>query len=259
MRAEGTALTHVLYQHLGPGIESWLNDLKPVQVKELKEAFENMEKEGKGKGSLKPERMTRAQAREAESVAASGEGDAGGGGEPADAAGEFPPKHVLLGSKYNIDDPADLDPRAFAEPVDITPKLPSTMSTMLTSSKWKERKEVLDELNTLLTATPRILDAPEVAGLAKALATRIQGDANINCVMTAASCMEALAKGMMASFARYREVVVPLMLERLKERKTNVTESIGAALDAVFASVSVWLLQWHVNLCLVIHTTDHSR
>ncbi|KAL0571687.1 hypothetical protein V5O48_010274 [Marasmius crinis-equi] len=222
VRAEGTALTHVLYQYLGPGIESWLNDLKPVQVKELKEAFENMEREGKGKGSLKPERLTRAQAREAESAAASGEVD----GEEA-------------GGEGAAEDPVNLDPRAFAEPVDITPKLPSTMSAMLTSSKWKERKEVLDELNTLLTSTPRISDAPEIGGLAKALATRIQGDANINCVMTAASCMEALAKGMMTSFARYREAVVPLMLERLKERKTNVTDSIGAALDAVFASTTL--------------------
>ena len=66
VRAEGTQLTHILYQYIGPGIESFLNDLKPVQVKELKEAFEGMEKEGKGKGSLKPERLTRAAARAAE-------------------------------------------------------------------------------------------------------------------------------------------------------------------------------------------------
>jgi cytoskeleton-associated protein 5 len=38
-------------------------------VKELKEAFEAMEKEGKGKGSVKPERFTRAQARELENAA----------------------------------------------------------------------------------------------------------------------------------------------------------------------------------------------
>lgn len=43
-------------------------DLKPVQVKELKETFEGMEKEGKGKGSLKPERLTRMQAREVETA-----------------------------------------------------------------------------------------------------------------------------------------------------------------------------------------------
>lgn len=75
VRAEGTLLTHALYQYIGPGIETWLADLKPVQVKELKEAFDGMEKDGKGKGSLKPERLTRAQAREAEAAAANGEED----------------------------------------------------------------------------------------------------------------------------------------------------------------------------------------
>ncbi len=39
-------------------------DLKPVQVKELKDTFEALEKEGKGHKSVKPDRMTRAQSRE---------------------------------------------------------------------------------------------------------------------------------------------------------------------------------------------------
>ena len=75
VRSEGTQLTHIFYQYIGLGIESWLADLKPVQVKELKEAFEELDKEGKGKGSLKPERMTRAAAREAEANAAAGVDD----------------------------------------------------------------------------------------------------------------------------------------------------------------------------------------
>jgi len=58
---------------MGSSIEPWLNDLKPVQIKELKEAFDNMEKEGRGKGTVKPERLTRAQAREASQVANSDE------------------------------------------------------------------------------------------------------------------------------------------------------------------------------------------
>ncbi len=70
VRAEGSSLTLILYQYLGPGIETWLGDLKPVQVKELKDSFENLEKEGKGHKTLKPVRLTRAQARE---VAAAGE------------------------------------------------------------------------------------------------------------------------------------------------------------------------------------------
>ncbi|KAJ7658710.1 hypothetical protein DFH06DRAFT_1407161 [Mycena polygramma] len=100
-------------------------------------------------------------------------------------------------------------------------------------------KEVLDDLLTLLNSTPRIKDGPEIGKLSKSLAIRIQGDANINCVMTAAACMQALAKAMLGSFARYRELVVGPMLERLKERKANVTDSIGDALDAVFSSTTL--------------------
>jgi cytoskeleton-associated protein 5 len=75
-------LTRALYQNLGPGIEPWLADLKPVQVKELKEGFEEMEKDGKGKGSLKPERLTRAQAREAEASGGEEEAETGAKEEP---------------------------------------------------------------------------------------------------------------------------------------------------------------------------------
>ncbi|KAI0831213.1 ARM repeat-containing protein [Trametes gibbosa] len=219
VRAEGTQLAHVLYQYIGPGIESWLADLKPVQVKELKEAFEGLEKEGKGRGSLKPERMTRAGAREAEAAAEMGGGDAE---EAAPAEDEPPP-----------------DPRMFAEEVDIVPKLPANLQTLIKSSKWKERKEVLDELHTLVNATPRIKEASELGEVARALALCVQKDANINCVMVAANCLEGFAKGMMKSFARYRESTVPPMLERLKERKANVTDAIGNALDAIFATTTL--------------------
>jgi cytoskeleton-associated protein 5 len=135
-------------------------------------------------------------------------------------------------------EPAPLDPRAFAEPVDIGPKLSPTLQATLKSTKWKERKEPLDDLLTLLSATPRIKDSSEIGELAKSLAIRISSDANISVVMVAAACIEELAKGMMVAFSRYRESVVPLMLERMKERKASVTDTIGTALDAVFATVS---------------------
>ncbi|TFY82674.1 hypothetical protein EWM64_g1342 [Hericium alpestre] len=219
VRAEGTNLVHSLYLFLGAGIEPFLNDLKPVQVKELKEAWEGMEKEGKGRGTLKPDRMTRQQAREAEEREAAG-------GDAEDALPE------------EVEDLAPPDPRQFVEEVDVTAKFPSNLQANLSSSKWKERKEGLDDLLTLLNATPRIKEAPSLGDLAKSLATCIHKDANINCVTTAAQCMEALAKGLMDHF-RYRETVVPPMLERLKERKAAVTDIIGAALDAVFLTTNL--------------------
>ncbi|KAL5529163.1 hypothetical protein ACEPAG_5137 [Sanghuangporus baumii] len=211
VRAEGTNLVQTLYQSIGPAIEPWLADLKPVQVKELKENFEKMDSEGKGKGSLKPERFTRAQAREVDA------------GVEEEAAQEDPP---------------EMDPRAFAEEVDISDKVPSGFQTALASSKWKERKEALDDILTVLNATPRIKDSPGIVDVVKALAGRMS-DANINCVMTAANCLEALAKGMMKNFARFRDMVVPPMLERLKERKQSVTDAIGNALDAVFSTTAL--------------------
>jgi cytoskeleton-associated protein 5 len=118
------------------------------------------------------------------------------------------------------------------------PKFPANLHTNLASSKWKERKEALDELLALINATPRIKEAPDYGELTKTLATMIHKDANVNCVIVAAQCLDGLAKGMMGSFARYREVIVPHMMERLKERKANVTDPIQAALDSIFTTVS---------------------
>lgn len=130
------------------------------------------------------------------------------------------------------------DPRSFAEPVNIVPKMPASFYANLKSSKWKERKEALDELSTLVSSTLVIEDAADLGELSRSLAACIAKDANVNCVIVAANCLEGLAKGMQKSFAKHHESVVPLMLERLKERKANVTDPIGTALDAIFATVS---------------------
>ncbi len=86
VRAEGTQLALTLYQYIGPAIDPFLNDLKPLQVKELKDAFEKLEAEGKGRGTLKPERMTMRGAREAEAAEEAG-GDGGAeGSAPTEGA-----------------------------------------------------------------------------------------------------------------------------------------------------------------------------
>lgn len=134
----------------------------------------------------------------------------------------------------------------FAEEVNIVPKLPSNLQASLKSSKWKERKEALDELLTLLNATQRIQDAQELGELARSLAHCIHKDANINCVMTAANCLEVLAKAVMAPFGKHHESLIPPMLERMKERKATVTDAIGAALDAIFTTVCSRILSLHI-------------
>ncbi|KAI6150798.1 microtubule associated protein [Pisolithus tinctorius] len=223
VRAEGTQLVHTIYRYIGPSIDPFLGELKPVQVKELQEAFETMEKEGNGKGSLKAERFTREHQRESDANAA------------VDETPEGSPEECF-NCLLEIDIP---DPRMLAEVANIVSKFPSNMQASLASSKWKERKEVLDELLTLVNATPRIQDAPEISELSKSLATCIQKDANVNCVVAAANVLEGLARGVMEPFGKLREALVPPILERLKERKASVTDAIGAALDAIFLTTSL--------------------
>ncbi|KZS89887.1 microtubule associated protein [Sistotremastrum niveocremeum HHB9708] len=214
VRAEGSQLAQALYQNIGAAIDPWLAELKPVQVKELQESFEALEKDGKGKAGFKPERMTRARAREVEASVDNVIED------------EAQPEEAMP------------DPRSLMDPIDITSKLPADFQANISSSKWKDRKEVLDALLVVLKAAPRIQDVPGVGDVLKALAGRMS-DANINCVIVAAQCIEALGQGLMGAFSRYKETVLQPMLDRLKERKQNVTDAIGLGLDALFAALSL--------------------
>lgn len=69
---QGTGLTLALYSYLGQALLPSLQDLKPVQLKELTEAFQAMDVSPQPGGSGKPTRFTRKQAREMEAAASSG-------------------------------------------------------------------------------------------------------------------------------------------------------------------------------------------
>lgn len=63
-------------------------------------------------------------------------------------------------------------------------------------------------------------------------------DANVLCVILAAQCIEKLARGLRSDFSRYKGTVTAPILGKTKEKKQNVQDALGAALDAVAASVS---------------------
>lgn len=54
-------------------------------------------------------------------------------------------------------DVEDADTFDFADPVDITAKLPSNFYELLASKKWQERREALDALLEQ-AKTPKIMD-----------------------------------------------------------------------------------------------------
>lgn len=223
VRAEATYLVQELHRWLGSALDPHLAELKPVQIKELNESFVNEDK---------PEqtRFTRSQQRER----ARKEAEASLSGAGAAANDEAAEVDTEDDAEGEADVPDAFD---FAEPANVLDKLPEGFYENLSSSKWKDRKELaLDPLLDMLKKYPRLQEA-SYDELVRSLAGRMT-DANIACVISAAGCLEQLAKGLRGSFGRFKSAVVPPLLERCKEKKASVTDALGAALDAVFASVS---------------------
>jgi cytoskeleton-associated protein 5 len=221
VRAEGSTLVTTLYTYLGPALLPALADLKPVQMSELQKSFDLMDADGKGAGSGKPTRWTRKVQRDRESAEAAG----------GDAAEE-----------EEAETPAAIDPRSLLDPINVLSLFPDNLDEQLSSTKWKERLEVLEECNKILSqpANAKIADSniDAYGSLLSTLGPKCKSDANVNVVIEAAKVIEGLATGLGKPFGRFIGIVMPGMIERLKERKANVVEALGRALDAVFSTVS---------------------
>ena len=220
VRAEGTGLVQALYRYIGSAIDTHLSELKPVQIKELNESFAELDAKGEGKGTGAQTRFTRSQQRE--QMVKEAEGTLSGGAEEGEEADPEEP----AAEEFELD---------LAEPVNVYSKIPAGFFEKVASSKWKERKEeALDPLLAVVSV-PKIIDA-DFGELIRVLAGRM-GDANIACVITAANCIEALAKGLKDNFAKHKSTVLAPMMEKLKEKKQSVLDALASALDAVFLSV----------------------
>ncbi|KAI4763441.1 ARM repeat-containing protein [Aureobasidium sp. EXF-3400] len=212
VRAEAQNLTVELYRWLKEAMKPlFWGELKPVQQTDLDKLFEKVKDD-------KPtqERLLRSQ--QAAQEAAEEAGDA-----PAEQAEDDDEEGAI-----------DLEPEF--EVVDVMSKVPADFSERLNSSKWKDRKEALEELFTAANQ-PAIQEGPfddVMRGLAKSMK-----DANVACVIAAANCVEVLAKGLKKSFSRYRSTIMSPMLERLKEKKQTVTDALAAACDAVVSATGL--------------------
>ena len=215
VRAEAQNLTVELYRWLREALKPlFWGELKPVQQQDLEKLFENVKQDS----PPKQERFTRAQ--QEAMASASAQDDEGGFG--ADEGGE--------------EDAGEVDVFDLAEPVDIFPKVPKDLHENLSSTKWKDRKEALDALFAAANV-PRIKDGP-FNEIIQALAKSMK-DANISVVTVAANTIEALARGLRKDFAKHRSVIMPPIMERLKEKKQSVADALGQALDAVFGATSL--------------------
>ncbi|KAI8071463.1 armadillo-type protein [Gongronella butleri] len=217
VRAETFKLTTEIYRYVGAALKPSLSDLKPVQLKDLEAAFDQLPDERPvPPRKLRSEQVAQA-TRGAQDVTMADANDGqGDGGEPMD---EEP-----------------VDPWDLADAVDINSKLPPNFYELIASKKWQERREALDALDSA-TKTPKIKDA-DYTPLVEALAKRVL-DTNILLVGTAAACVGALATGLRTDFAKYKGIIAPPMVEKLKERKPAILEQLFNGLHAVFATVAL--------------------
>jgi hypothetical protein len=223
VRAKAQELTVELYRWLKEAMKPlFWGDLKPVQQTDLDKLFEKV----KDEPPPKQERLLRSQQAAKEIAVAAGNDGEEEEEEEEEAAIDLEPEY---------------------DPVDVFPKIPQDYTEKLNSSKWKDRKETLEEVQKALDH-PLIAEGPFdelVRGFAKSMK-----DANISVVMTAANCVELLAKGLRKKFAKYRSQIMGPIFERLKEKKQTVTDSLGAALDAVFATTNITDCMEDITECL---------
>ncbi|WBW74550.1 TOG/XMAP215 microtubule plus end tracking polymerase Alp14 [Schizosaccharomyces osmophilus] len=208
VRQETFRLTVNLFRWIGEPLKlSIFGELKPVQVKELESSFSKLPTD-----PPKQQRLLRSQVSEQTETAEDNE--KGNGGE--------------INEEPNLQEEEDeLD---LIEEVDVIPKIDPNLETVMSSTKWKERKEALDALVPVLSQ-PRIKEG-DFFGLVALLSKSIVKDANVMVVMNAANCITVLAKGLRSNYSKYAITSVQALLERSKEKKQNVVETLSSAMDA---------------------------
>lgn len=226
VRAETTKLTVELYKWMGSALETVLfPELKPVQQKDLKKSFEEVQ-------DITPKqiRFTLAQQleigkrqQEEEELLRVPQGD--GDVEMQDVESE------------NVDEP-QFDAYDLLDPVEVLSKIPSDLNPRMASTKWKDRKEALEEVHAILEKTGKLAPRDDYIDLVRLFA-KCMKDANIQVVQLAANCTEFLAKGLKSDFQRYQPIILAPMIERTKEKKASIADALNNSMDAIFQSSSL--------------------
>ena len=88
------------------------------------------------------ERREQEAAAAAAAAAAATAGNGGGNGDDVD--------DVEMSDVNGVTDDNEYDPLEFVDPVEVLNKFPSDFDSRISSSKWKDRKEVLEEIIPIL-------------------------------------------------------------------------------------------------------------
>ncbi|EPS71179.1 hypothetical protein M569_03579, partial [Genlisea aurea] len=132
------------------------------------------------------------------------------------------------------DVPQEIDEYELVDPVDILTPLEKTgFWEGVKSSKWSERKEAVSELKKL-ASTMRIApgDFSEICRTLKKLII----DINIAVAVEAIQTLGNLAKGLRTHFSGNSRMLLPVLLDKLKEKKPTLTDALMQSLQAMHKS-----------------------
>ncbi|KAG5516861.1 hypothetical protein RHGRI_037558 [Rhododendron griersonianum] len=133
-----------------------------------------------------------------------------------------------------LDAPHGIDEYELVDPVDILKPLEKTRFwDGVKAAKWSERKEAVAEL-TKLTSTKRIApgDFTEICRTLKKLSL----DVNIAVAVEAIQAIGNLARGLRNHFSGNSRLLLPVLLDKLKEKKPTLTEALTQTLQTMHKS-----------------------
>lgn len=132
------------------------------------------------------------------------------------------------------DTPQEIDEYELVDPVDILTPLEKTgFWAGVKATKWSERKEAVAELSKL-ASTKRIApgDFTEICRTLKKLIT----DVNSAVAVEAIQAIGNLARGLRTNFSGNSRFMLPVLLEKLKEKKPTLTDALTQTLQAMYKS-----------------------
>ncbi|XP_010518980.1 PREDICTED: protein MOR1 [Tarenaya hassleriana] len=211
VRACAKGLTLELCRWIGkdPVKSILFEKMRDTMKKELEAELANVS------GVAKPTRKIRSeQDKEPEPEATSEVGGAGPSEEPVAEV----PQEI---DEYDLMDPVDI----------LTPLEKSGFWDGVKATKWSERKDAVAEL-TKLASTKKIApgDFSEVCRTIKKLIT----DVNLAVAVEAIQAIGNLARGLRTHFSASSRFLLPVLLEKLKEKKPTVADSLTQTLQAMY-------------------------
>ncbi|XP_037087768.1 LOW QUALITY PROTEIN: protein mini spindles-like [Pollicipes pollicipes] len=220
VREEAKGLIVELHRWIGDAIKAHIASLKPVQVSELEAEFARSSGQ-----KAQQTRYLRSQQDLRAKMEAQGPADEDGDDDDGDEA----------------EDEA-IDPLDLLEPVNILAQLPKEFHELVEAKKWQERKQGLEALRELTTKHPK-LEPGDYGDVVKALKKIISKDTNVMVVALAGHCLAGVASGLKKHFAPYAVACIGAIVEKFKEKKTNVVTALREAADAIYPATSLEAMQ----------------